>query len=81
MGGISALERVTGDEAEERSGSYVAAAGETEEIFVVTGVGGKVESAPAENSAVAGVCGVIGVRHGSWGEVSVGSVGGEGDEL
>ena len=78
MGGISASERATGEAAEERSGSYVATAGETEEISVVAGVGGKVESAPGENSAAAGVCGVIGVGHGSWGEVSIGSVGGEG---
>ena len=55
MGAIGASERATGEEAEERSGSYVAAAGETEEISVVAGVGGKVES------AVVGVCGVIGV--------------------
>ena len=78
LGGIGASERTTGEEPEERLGSFVAVAGETEEIFVVAGVGGKVESAPVENSATTGVGGVIGVGHGSWGEVSVGSVGGEG---
>ena len=78
MGGIGTSEKATGEEAEERSGSYVAAIGETEEISVMGGVGGKVESATTENSAAARVGGVIGVGHGLWREVFVGSVGGEG---